>query len=265
LQLLRASGHEEYEEKLNRDNNLKDMAQDIKEKGNGTVEVPIRPSQYAEKMLITSVLNGTYPKGTALPSERALSLIMGVTRPTLRETLQRLAGEGWFTIRHGKPTLVNDYWSRGGMGLLSTLSKYADYLPEDFIPHLLELRASLLPMIARRAAENSPETIIEYLKGADQLADEAGAFSTYDWGLQTLMARNTGNPIYVLMLNDFEHVFKSLAFIYFSRKSSRKDSSRYYRELKKAMSRGAGDGETVVRATMEKSIKIWEKIRKTVN
>ena len=241
------------------------MVQDNEKMGVPIVEMPLRPSQYAERMLLTSVLDGTYAPGTVLPNERSLALLMAVTRPTLRETLHRLAREGWFTIRHGKPTLVNDYWSRGGMGLLSTLSKYADYLPEDFIPHLLELRASLLPMIARRAAEKSPETIIDYLKGADRLEDEAGAYSAYDWGLQTLMARNTGNPIYVLMLNDFENIFKSLAFIYFSRKSSRKDSVRYYRELNKAMARGAGEAETVVRATMEKSIKIWEKIRKTVN
>ena len=228
------------------------------------VEMPLKPSQYAERRLITSVLDGTYTPGTVLPNERSLALLMGVTRPTLRETLQRLAGEGWFTIRHGKATKVNDYWSRGGMGLLSTISKYVEYLPEDFITNLLDLRVGLLPVIARRAAENSPETIIEYLEGTRQLDDDAAAFSVYDWGLQTLMARKTGNPIYVLLLNDFESIFKDLAYIYFSRKSSRRESKKYYQELKRAMAHNGDDVEQVVRATMEKSIKIWKKIRKTM-
>jgi GntR family negative regulator for fad regulon and positive regulator of fabA len=238
------------------------MAQNINDKKKDTVGVPLRPSQHAERVLITSILNGTYPPGTLLPNERSLALLMGVTRPTLRETLQRLAGEGWFTIRHGKPTKVNDYWSLGGMGLLSTLSKYVEYLPDDFITNLLDLRVGLLPVIARRAAEISPETIVEYLEGSHQLEDDATAYSVYDWGLQTLMARKTGNPIYVLLLNDFESIFKDLAFIYFSRKSSRRDSKKYYQELKGAMAREVDNVEQVVRATMEKSIEIWKKTKR---
>ncbi|MFC1883669.1 GntR family transcriptional regulator [Thermodesulfobacteriota bacterium] len=243
---------------------MKVIGQEDKEKGRGTIEMPLRPSQYAERTLLTSVLNGTYPPGTALPNERSLSLLMGVTRPTLRETLHRLAGEGWFTIRHGKPTLVNDYWSRGGMGLLSTISKYVEYLPEDFITNLLELRVSLLPIIARLAADNSPGIIIAYLDKSNQLEEDASAFSEYDWGLQTLMARKTGNPIYVLLLNDFEYVFKSLASIYFSRKSSRRDSRIYYKDLKTAMARGGIDAGLIVKTTMEKSVTIWKKIKTTI-
>ena len=65
----------------------------------------LRPTQYAEKVLVTAILDGTYPTGTSLPNERNLAEQIGITRPTLRETLQRLAGEGWIKIHHGKPTL----------------------------------------------------------------------------------------------------------------------------------------------------------------
>ena len=81
-------------------------------------DLPLRPARYAEHRLITSVLNGTYPPGAKLPNERALSVELGVTRPTLREMLQRLARNGWLTIRQGKPTVVNDYRLTGGHGRL---------------------------------------------------------------------------------------------------------------------------------------------------
>ncbi|MGC6744236.1 GntR family transcriptional regulator [Escherichia coli] len=40
--------------------------------------------------------------GLFLPAERELSELIGVTRTTLREVLQRLARDGWLTIQHGK-------------------------------------------------------------------------------------------------------------------------------------------------------------------
>lgn len=63
-------------------------------------------------MLLTSILNGVYPSGSTLPNARNLSAEISATRPTLRETLQRLANEGWIRIQHGKPTVVNDFWEK---------------------------------------------------------------------------------------------------------------------------------------------------------
>ena len=109
---------------------------------NTKINQPLRPTQHVERFLVTSILDGTYPIGAALPNERLLSSQLGVTRPTLRETLQRLENEGWVTIQHGKATVVNDYWQKGGLSLLSTLAKYGDYLPNGFITHLLAVRVT---------------------------------------------------------------------------------------------------------------------------
>jgi len=122
---------------------------------NLTPDKLLRPTQYVEKILVTAILDGTYSCVTALPNERSMEQQMGVTRPTLRETLQRLAGEGWITIHHGKPTVVNEYWQEGGLRLLGTLSKYSEYLPNGFITHLLEVRLTMLPSVAGRAADFS--------------------------------------------------------------------------------------------------------------
>ncbi|ATF08749.1 fatty acid metabolism transcriptional regulator FadR [Candidatus Enterovibrio altilux] len=79
------------------------------------------PATFAEKYIIESIWNNHFPKGSILPAERELSELIGVTRTTLREVLQRLARDGWLTIQHGKPTRVNDYMNTSSLSILDTL------------------------------------------------------------------------------------------------------------------------------------------------
>ena len=79
------------------------------------------PATFAEKYIIESIWNNHFPMGSILPAERELSELIGVTRTTLREVLQRLARDGWLTIQHGKPTRVNDFMNTSGLNILDTL------------------------------------------------------------------------------------------------------------------------------------------------
>jgi GntR family negative regulator for fad regulon and positive regulator of fabA len=221
----------------------------------------LRPTQYVEEILVTAILNGTYASGTALPNERSLAERMGVTRPTLRETLQRLAGEGWITIHHGKPTIVNDYWQEGGLRLLGTLSKYSTYLPNGFIAHLLEVRQTMLPDVAGRAARYRPDILLKYLAKARNLAEDAKAFSDFDWKLQMLMARNSQNPVFSLILNDFARIFANMASHYFNLKIARQASRTFYRELSRAIEKHVDTVEDVVRKAMGQSVLIWKEVK----
>lgn len=222
----------------------------------------LRPTQYVEKILVTAILDGTYSCGTALPNERSLAEQMGVTRPTLRETLQRLAAEGWITIHHGKPTVVNDYWQEGGLRLLGTLSKYSDYLPNGFITHLLEVRLTMLPSVAGRAARSQPEMLLNYLADARNLAEDAKAYSDFDWNLQMLMARNSQNPVFSLILNDFALIFANMARHYFDLPLARQASGAFYRELSRAIEKHTNTVEDVVKKAMEQSISIWKAVKR---
>jgi GntR family negative regulator for fad regulon and positive regulator of fabA len=225
---------------------------------------PLRPTQYAEHILITSILSGSYPAGTVLPGERALANKIGITRPTLRETLQRLASEGWVQIQHGKPTVVNDYWLKGGLGMLGTLAKYADFLPNGFITRLLEVRVTLLPPVARLAAIHQPQKILDFLNRRPQLTDSVETYAAYDWELQLCMARESGNPIYALILNDFASIFQKMAARYFIAQKTRKESLSYYRRLAQAIERKDHSVEKIVKKAMEQSIEIWREAKKFV-
>jgi GntR family negative regulator for fad regulon and positive regulator of fabA len=219
-----------------------------------------RPAQFAEEKILTSIMDGTYACGTNLPGERKLAQELGVTRATIRETLHWLSKEGWIRIQHGKPTKVNEYWKKGGLGMLGTMAKYTGFLPEGFITDLLEFRMNLLPACAQTAAENEPEIFLGHLAHAGELGHDAQAFAVYDWELQELMVKHCGNIIYPLILNDFNAVYKRLAYFYFNLETARQSSEKYYQVFSEAVKRGCKGVDKIVRNVFAESIRIWNQV-----
>ncbi len=198
-------------------------------------EKPLKPAEFAEQKILTAIMNKTYKPGEPLPAERALAQLLGVTRPTLRETLQRLSREGWVIIQQGKPTMVNDYINNGGLGILGSLAKYGQHLSTDMVSHLLEVRTSMFPDIAQKAIKNDPNTVLGYLKTAPSLDGSAETFAVYDWQLQVHMVKATKNPVFNMILNDFAPLYGILGKVYFQKNEARSTSVKYYKLLTDAI------------------------------
>jgi GntR family transcriptional regulator, negative regulator for fad regulon and positive regulator of fabA len=222
---------------------------------------PERPAVYAERALLTSILDGTYPAGSPLPGERDLAARLGVTRPTLRETLQRLARDGWLTIRQGKATLVNDYWREGGLKVLDALVEHDKALPADFIPHLLEVRLALAPAYARAAVEHCASQVTGLLARAAALSDTPDAYAAFDWALHHTLTIASGNPVYTLILNGFAGFYEQMARQYFARPLARTASRAFYSALQGAAEAGDSErAEEITRSMMGKSITLWREL-----
>src|SRR5512135_112555 len=54
------------------------------------------------------ILEGSLKPGDQLPSERRLAVELGVSRPSLREAIQKLVSKGLLSTRHGGGTMVTD-------------------------------------------------------------------------------------------------------------------------------------------------------------
>lgn len=219
-----------------------------------------RPAEFAEDQLVTGILDGTYPPGTDLPAERLLAEALGVTRPTLRETLQRLCREGWVRIRHGKPTRVADIWDTGGFGLLGTLSRYGEHLPERFITHLLEFRVVFLPPAAEAAARNAPDELHRLLQEAPTPDHGPQRWVAFDWRLMRRLCRLSENPMFLLVINDFKQLYHQLAPAYFEMAEARRASQSFYRRLDAAIAASPEDAAAVVTEAMRVSIGIWQRL-----
>lgn len=99
------------------------------------------------------ILEGTFKVGERLPAERALAEQFGVSRPSLREAIQKLVAKGLLTSRHG-----------GGTYVAQTLgSTFSDPLlqllenNEDAQRDLLEFRHTLEGSCAYYAAQRATE------------------------------------------------------------------------------------------------------------
>jgi len=221
---------------------------------------PQRPAAYAEEALVTAILDGTYPPGAALPGERELAARLGVTRPTLREVLQRLHRDGWLMIRQGKSTVVTDTWRDGGLAVLGALVRHTPDLPDDFVPNLLEVRLAMAPAYTRAAVERAPEPVATILQDHVTLVDAPEAYAAYDWRLHRALTIASGNPVFTLILNGFAGFYEQMARLYFADAAARAASREFYAALLAAARAGdSSEAERITQAVMRESIELWRR------
>lgn len=224
-------------------------------------ETPEKPAELAESRLIDAILEGYFPIGSTLPAERELAGQLGVTRPTLREVLQRLARDGWIEIRHGRSTRVRDFWQEGNLGVLSAMARYPAKAPADFVPNLLAVRQLLAPAYARLAAERAPAQVIDLLVSPEYRAQDPQTLAEADWKLHHRLTVLSGNPIFTLILNGFSDLYLALALTYFQASASRLHSLAFYQELRAAVeSQDLDRVERLTRRTMAESLQLWQEV-----
>ena len=156
------------------------------------------------------ILSGRLAAGTKLPSERELSLALGVNRLTLRASLARLEALGLITTRHGAGTLVTTWRERAGLDALATL--VGSLTPSDptwheLVSSMLEIRRILAcEAIGLAAARHTPEDIEKIVACQHVLVDLAHdpiAYARADLAFMRAVVRAARNVGLELLLNTF--------------------------------------------------------------
>ncbi|MEU7763568.1 GntR family transcriptional regulator [Nocardia sp. NPDC049190] len=129
------------------------------------------------EQIAADVLSGELAPGVALPSERQLAEALGVSRPAVREALQRLAAAGLVAVRQGDATTVLDYRRGAGLEVLPRLLVQAGELDPGVARSILEARLHNGPKVAelaaRRADASGPDGIRALLSNSvEALATE---------------------------------------------------------------------------------------------
>ena len=220
-----------------------------------------KTSEKVEKELRSAIITGTLLPGVALGSERELALQYGVTRPTVREALQRLAQDGWITVSPRRATLVNDFWLHGNLNILATIAENVDCFPLDLVQQLLEFRLVNAPVYAANAVGQGSPRVIAFLADACAAADDPRSFAERDWELHRTLAVLSGSRIYPLMLNSFANLYRVLGAHYFSSEQCREASRNYYRRLLQlAVDGNAVAAGELTREAMEESMRLWDQL-----
>jgi len=221
---------------------------------------PTKPAELTEHRLITAILSGQFPINSNLPAERELAAQLGITRPTLREVLQRLARDGWLEIHHGKPTRVCNYLEEGNLAVLAAMAAYQEDIPPDFIDGALFVRILLAPAYARLAVARAPARLVATRAEYPALEDTPQAYTDFDWEVHHQLAIISANPFFTLFVNSFHRLYDLIGPLYFQHAAARQHSKGFYEELLAcARRRDPAAAEELVRRIMVESRQLWTK------
>ncbi len=157
------------------------------------------------------ILTGRYPPGSLLPPERDLAAEYGVTRTSLKHTLVRLEQAGLISTRHGVGSTVRDFQATGGAGLLPMLLEAGS---EGWLDDVFEARRLVGALIAREAAtsmDGATEAMLATSAEALSAATTAAEVQLVEADVHRLLARATGNRVFVLLTNTLIDSYMTLA------------------------------------------------------
>jgi DNA-binding FadR family transcriptional regulator len=160
--------------------------------------------------LRNEILAGRIAAGSRLPSERELSLALGVNRLTLRAALARLEAMGLVVTRHGSGTEVASWQENAGLEALGMVMASLDKGEPawvELLTSLLEVRRILVAEAVCLAAErHTAEDIATMQRIAAEQTSRLGdalAFARGDLAFQRAVLRAARNVGFELMLNSF--------------------------------------------------------------
>jgi DNA-binding FadR family transcriptional regulator len=116
--------------------------------------------------IVGDVLSGEMRPGEALPSERRLAEVLGVSRPAVREALKRVMAAGLVEVRQGDATVVRDYRKHAGLDLLPRLLVRGGELDVAVARSVLETRLHNGPKVAELAAQRRAPDLAALLEVA---------------------------------------------------------------------------------------------------
>jgi GntR family transcriptional repressor for pyruvate dehydrogenase complex len=146
------------------------------------------------------ILSGQLAPGDQLPSERSLSLELGVSRSVVREAINRLASLGLVRSVHGSGTRVEAASGRPITEGYQRLLRQG----EVELAHLAQVRLPLETTIARLAAWHRRDEHLDRLaRTQDVLAQPSASLEVHvqaDLEFHAVLAEASSNPLFGLVL-----------------------------------------------------------------
>jgi DNA-binding FadR family transcriptional regulator len=169
---------------------------------------PVRPERFAERVyetLFHAIVEGRIAVGGKLPSENDLATLFDVSRPVVRQALDRLREDQMVESVRGSGTYVKEK-----PGLAATAAQGAE--PETRIGHImngLELRLVIEPecayMAALRRNADDLEKMERLLQGFEEANAVGGIAHHFDFAFHEAIATATANMRFVQVMKTLEY------------------------------------------------------------
>ena len=172
------------------------------------------------EQLQEQILGGRYPPGSRLPSERAMMVTFGVSRPTVREALRVAENMGLIAVRHGDP---------GGPRVLGTPSLGLSNLVNGLLRNARTTRLEVLELrILLDAASTSlacaqpasrlaaAQEILERMRATSDVDD----FAQLDVSFHKSLMVAGGSALFALVADSVEETMRGLVENYLDEERS---------------------------------------------
>lgn len=166
------------------------------------IVIPTRRSHsnHAEvaRSIGVDIIAGRYAEGAKLPGDAELTVLFGVSRPVLRESVKTLVAKGLLTTKARVGTVVRERAS-WNMFDPDVLAWHLDAgIDKRFLRDLAEIRLAVEPRAAALAADRRSEADLAVMRAAvGRMRSEPGAgdgFAEADLALHLAVAIASGNP-----------------------------------------------------------------------
>ena len=157
----------------------------------------IRTYEQVMAQIEERILDGRLKAGDKLPSERELAQSLGVSRPSLRESLRVLEALGVVEIHRGGEggAVLVESPGAGMVNLLKLQIALAHFSWEDVLETRLVLEVWSVEEAAYRADENDHSALTEILDRMDDPTIDSAEFNRLDAAFHVRIADSTGNAL----------------------------------------------------------------------
>ena len=159
---------------------------------------PIKKTRIAEEVadrIRVLMLDGTFPPGEPLPSERHLAERFGVSRGSIRDALRTLETIGLLETRHGQGTFPHELSVDRLVAPLASVMAYRSDLQDE----LLDVRRMFEPAVARvaalRAKDEDLADLQRILDTQRQKLKTNQSAIVEDTAFHAILARSTRNRV----------------------------------------------------------------------
>jgi GntR family transcriptional repressor for pyruvate dehydrogenase complex len=159
----------------------------------------IRSYEQVMEQIEQRITDGLLKSGDHLPSERDLAAQLGVSRPTLRESLRVLEALGILDIRRGGGAdggaILLPEPGSGMVSLLRLQLALSHFDETDVMETRLAMEEWAVAEAARRSTPEDHAELAELLDRMDDTTIDSSEFNRLDAAFHVRVARSTGNAL----------------------------------------------------------------------
>lgn len=227
------------------------------------------------KRLVTDIFNNKLQAGEKLPTERRLSVLMGVDRTSLRVALKQLESMQLLDIRQGDGIYVRDYKKFAGIDFLRMMLSLeetdidtfvGEYLIEEIWNFWMEFMPLMIRMAMARATPMAMKRFVDVFDAELENLDNREKIVELEVLSQEMIAENAGNLLVLLLSNSTRQMRLQIVRRFIG--AMQRDDIKAHVEYKRALIRGFMTGtihDPNLLAEGQRNLlkKHWEAIRGT--